>query len=312
MKKTFLFSLGLILALSALFVSCKDEPDNNKEENSGIPCEINIIASEGGYVQFSDYFGNSKHVYTGSKVTIIATADEGYAFIGWYVVGNNEKLVSKTTSYTFTTQGDLQLVAKFESKNNINGREYVDLGLSSGTKWATCNVGANSPEEYGGYYAWGETEEKSNYDWSTYKWCNGSENIMTKYCIESYYGTVDNKTVLDPEDDVAHVKWGGSWRMPTKAELEELRTKCTWQWTTLNGVNGYNVTGPNGNSIFLPAAGYRFGTDVDDRGDYGGYWSGSLNSDGSGSAYGLYFNDLNYDWDYNGRCCGQSVRPVLK
>ena len=119
MKKSFLFSLGLILALSALFVSCKDEPDNNKEENSGIPCEINIIASEGGDVQFSDYFGNSKHVYTGSKVTIIATADEGYAFIGWYVVGNNEKLVSKTMSYTFTTQGDLQLLAKFLKLQDI-------------------------------------------------------------------------------------------------------------------------------------------------------------------------------------------------
>ena len=89
------------------------------------------------------------------------------------------------------------------------GHEYVDLGFPSGLKWATCNVGANNPWEYGGYYAWGETEEKSNYDWSTYKWCNGSKDTMTKYCTDSSYGTVDNKTVLEPEDDVAHVKWGG-------------------------------------------------------------------------------------------------------
>ena len=314
MKKTFLFSLGLILALSALFVSCKDEPDNNKEENSGISCEINIIASEGGYVQFSDYFGNSKHVYTGSKVTIIATPDEGYAFIGWYVVGNNEKLVSNTASYTFTTQGDLQLLAKFESKNNINGHEYVDLGLPSGLKWATCNVGANSPEEYGGYYAWGETEEKSSYGWSTYKWCNGSYNTMTKYCTDRYDGTVDNKTVLDPGDDVAHVKWGGNWRMPTKAEQDELRNKCSWTWTAQNGVNGYRVTGPNGNSIFLPAVGWRSGTGVYIRGYDGYYWSSSLNSNVSSDAYILYFYDDSYLNEANNglRYYGFSVRPVTE
>lgn len=312
MKKTFLFSLGLILALSALFVSCKDEPDNNNEENSGIPCEINIIASEGGYVQFGDYFGNSKHVYTGSKVTVIATPDEGYVFLGWYVVGNNEKLVSKTMSYTFTTQGDLQLVAKFESKNNINGYEYVDLGLPSGLKWATCNVGANKPEEYGGYYAWGETEEHSNYDWSTYKWCNGSYNSMTKYCTDSDDGTVDYKTVLDPEDDVAHVKWGGSWRMPTEAELYELRNECTRTWTAQNGVNGYKVTGPNGNSIFLPAAGYRYGSVVNGRCDYGFYWSSSLGSYDSDYAFFLRFVDGIFSWDSDYRFVGRSVRPVTE
>ena len=193
-----------------------------------------------------------------------------------------------------------------------NGHEYVDLGLPSGIKWATCNVGATSPEEYGGYYAWGETEEKSNYDcdWSTYKWCNGSYDCMTKYCTDGSYGTVDNKTVLDPEDDVAHIKWGGSWRMPTKAEQDELRDNCTWTWTTQNGVDGYKVTGPNGNSIFLPAAGFRYGTEVFDRGSYGDYWSSSLISNYSSSAYDLNFYSGNYDWYYSGRCRGRSVRPV--
>ena len=127
-----------------------------------------------------------------------------------------------------------------------NGHEYVDLGLS--VKWATCNVGAVSPEDYGDYFAWGETEPKDFYAWSTYKWCNGSYDTLTKYCTDSKYGTVDNKTVLDLEDDAAHVNWGGDWRMPTKAEQDELYNNCTWEWTTQNGVNGYKVTSKiNGN-----------------------------------------------------------------
>ena len=187
--------------------------------------------------------------------------------------------------------------------------EAVDLGLS--VKWASCNVGATAPEEYGGYYAWGETEEKSNYDWSTYKYCNGSYNSMTKYCTSSSYGTVDNKTTLDPGDDVAHVKWGGSWRMPTEYEIKELKNDCTWTWTTLNGVYGYRVTGPNGNSIFLPVAGYRNGTEVCYQGG-GSYWSSSLDG---GYSYGynaccFYFFSYLYDWSYDSRFYGLSVRPV--
>ena len=187
--------------------------------------------------------------------------------------------------------------------------EAVDLGLS--VKWATFNVGATKPEEYGGYYAWGETEEKDTYNWSTYKWCNGSYYTQTKYCTDSYYGTVDNKTVLDPEDDVAHVKWGGSWRMPTKAEQDELRTNCTWTWTTQNGVKGYKVTGTNGNSIFLPAAGNRYGAYLYDSGSYGRYWSSSLDVGSSYNAYYLYFDSGHYGWGSNNRYIGQSVRPVF-
>ena len=187
--------------------------------------------------------------------------------------------------------------------------EAVDLGLPSGVKWASFNVGATKPEEYGGYYAWGETEEKEDYSWSTYKWCNGSYYTLTKYCTDSY-GTVDNKTVLDPEDDVAHVKWGGDWRMPTKEEQDELRNSCSWEWTSVNGVNGYNVTGPNGNSIFLPGAGNRGGTDVNYRGYLGNYWSGSLLSYRSSGASFLYFYDEDYSWNGNDRSFGLSVRPV--
>ena len=188
--------------------------------------------------------------------------------------------------------------------------EAIDLGLPSGVKWATCNVGATKPEEYGGYYAWGEIEEKDDYSWNTYRWCNGTYDSMTKYCTSGSDGTVDNKTVLEPEDDVAHVKWGGNWRMPTKAEQDELRNNCTWTWTTINGVNGYQVTGPNGNSIFLPAAGLRNGAGVHDRGNYGYYWSSSLYSDSSNGACYLYFSGSDYDWFSSSRFYGRSVRPV--
>ena len=188
--------------------------------------------------------------------------------------------------------------------------EAIDLGLS--VKWASCNVGATEPWEYGGFYAWGETEEKSNYEWSTYEYCNGSNTSMTKYCTDSFYGTVDNKTTLEPEDDVAHVKCGGSWRMPTTSEQYELLNNCTWTWTTLNGVNGYRVTGPNGNSIFLPAAGYRDGTGVYYQGAYGYYWSSSLRNYYSFSACLLCFNSCyNFSEDYS-RYYGRSVRPVCE
>ena len=137
---------------------------------------------------------------------------------------------------------------------------------------------------------------------------------MTKYCTSSSYGTVDNKTVLDPEDDVAHVKWGGSWRMPTKAEQDELHNNCTWIWTTQNGVKGYKVTSKsNGNSIFLPAAGYRYVTGLDYSGSYGHYWSNSLGGSYSYNAcYLSFFYSDYYDRSLNLRYFGQSVRPVSK
>ena len=187
--------------------------------------------------------------------------------------------------------------------------EYVDLGLS--VKWATCNMGASSPEEYGDYYAWGETETKSTYDWNTYKWCKGSENTLTKYCADSDYGTVDNKTILEPSDDVAHVKWGGNWRMPTHAEIKELRENCIWEWTTQNGKNGYKVTSKkNGNSIFLPAAGYRGDSSLNFVGANGLYWLSCSLTNSPISAWGMDFNSSDVSGGNNGRFCGLSVRPV--
>ena len=189
--------------------------------------------------------------------------------------------------------------------------EAVDLGLS--VKWATMNVGANSPEEYGDYFAWGETTPKETYSWETYKWCKGGYQLtLTKYCSNSSYGTVDNKTVLDPEDDAAQANWGGTWRMPTIDEYKELVNKCTWIWTTQNSVDGYKVTGPNGNSIFLPAAGYRYDGSLSNAGSNGYYWSSSLYADYPLGGWYLYFYSSNFSVDYSRRYYGQSVRAVCQ
>ena len=188
----------------------------------------------------------------------------------------------------------------------------VDLGLS--VYWGTTNIGASKPEDYGDYYAWGETEPKESYSWSTYKYGTSSSGPFFKYNTSDSYGTVDNKTVLEPEDDVASVKLGGEWRMPTDAEWTELRTKCTWTWTTNyngTGVKGQIVTATNGNSIFLPAAGYRRDTKLYDAGSYGYYWSSSLNTDKPSIAWYVNFNSGTVRRrDYGYRSYGQSVRPV--
>lgn len=200
-------------------------------------------------------------------------------------------------------------------------KEYVDLGLS--VKWATCNVGASTPEEYGDYFAWGETEPQSNstYSWASYKWCNdGSSSKMTKYSTSTSYwdatlGTSpDGKTVLDPEDDAATVNWGGDWCMPTDAQWTELRntSNCTWTWDSTK--KGYTVTskvsGYEGNSIFLPAAGFRGNGSLSNAGSSGYYWSSSLNTDYPIYACFVYFNSSYFIRSNNGRYYGFSVRPV--
>lgn len=199
--------------------------------------------------------------------------------------------------------------ADTDNDSIVSYPQAVDLGLS--VKWASFNVGASSPEEYGDYFAWGETEPKSTYSRITYKWCNGSSTSMTKYCTSSSFGTVDGKTILDLADDAAHVNWGGNWRMPTKAEQDELRNtnNCTWTWTTQNGVNGYKVTSKkNGNSIFLPAAGSSLGY----AGSSGYYWSSSLDPYGPASAYDFRFGSRDVDWLNRSRYGGRTVRAVCQ
>lgn len=223
--------------------------------------------------------------------------------------GSQNKGSDKATIRNFKLTGTTNVPSQDTPSGggNTNGHEYVDLGLS--VKWATCNVGANSPTDYGDYYAWGETETKSDYSRATYfDFVNG----ITKYAL-------DKKTQLDPEDDAAHVKWGGNWRMPTDVELAELRntSNCSWTWKSNyngSGINGYEVrskkSGYTDKCIFLPAAGYRGGSSFSDAGSYGDYWSSSLNEDYSDFARDVFFNSSNVYRGYDGRYYGLSVRPV--
>lgn len=339
----------------------------------------------------------------------------GYTFVGW-----NTKADGTSTSYSdkqsITPTENLTLYAQWEESKGIgtaNGHEWVDLGLPSGTKWAIMNVGADSPEDYGDYFAWGETQSKSRYTQEYYKWYDNTFGENTKYITETQPGTgakgnyyiagegvegsgfacdlkwdpagcplvngtitfsnlpageyqfkitdstwnyswgsdylankddffdqmsfsnvaftlssesdvtisfdgesifvsVSNITLL-ASDDAANANWGGDWRMPTIDEIDELVNNCTWTWITQNGVKGYKVTSKtNGNSIFLPAAGSRNDLSLSSAGSDGDYWSSSLNTSSSDSAYSLYFNSGSVGWHNSSRRYGQSVRAVLR
>ena len=183
----------------------------------------------------------------------------------------------------------------------INGYGYVDLGLPSGLKWATCNVEASTPEQYGEYYAWGETKYRESYDSDIPTYLKTLTELRNG-------GIIDESDRLTLSHDAARANWGGTWRMPTKAEWEELKDKCTWTCTVRDSIQGYVVTGPNGRSIFLPSAGYRDGTSFSWKGMSGMYWSSIANNDLG--AYEIYFtpNFLSVDWAYCFK--GGSVRPV--
>ena len=196
-----------------------------------------------------------------------------------------------------------------------NGHEYVNLGLS--VKWATCNVGAERPEDYGDYFAWGEVEPKDTYNWSTYKYCNGTYDSMTKYCNKRSYGKdgfIDNKTLLVLSDDAATVNWGGAWRMPTEVEFKELVDNCVWSWTNEKGVYGYRVrsliSGYSDCSIFLPAAGFMDGETLYGVKLCGLYWSNSFFVDRPNNISFMGFSSDNVGCNGNYRYYGKSVRPV--
>jgi len=176
--------------------------------------------------------------------------------------------------------------------NTKNGHEYVDLGLPSGTLWATCNVGANSPEDFGDYFAWGETITKETYNASTYKYS-------------------DNPKTLPESADVATVNWGIGWRMPTMEDMMELHKNCTHEWTTQNGVNGMLFTGANGNEVFFPSAGARGNSNLFGVGETGGYWSSSLYAEESDNAYFLcFYLDTSSGVSHINRGFGQTIRPI--
>ena len=208
-----------------------------------------------------------------------------------------------TAAYTnaFLTDASMTLIA-----------QWVDLGLPSGLLWATCNVGADTPEDYGDYFAWGETETKTSYNWSTYKYCEGSYTTFTKYCNNSEYGYngfTDNLTTLESSDDAASANCGDGWRMPTQAEWQELLEKTTNTWTIQNGVNGRLFTATNGNSLFLPAAGYRYDGNLSSSGSVCFYRSSSIGTDYPYNARYFFSSESCY-MSNNSRSYGYTVRPV--
>lgn len=302
--KNYLLNLLFFVAFSALSVSCnEDDVDNPLFYN------LSVTATDGGKALLEKYSETSADIIAESEITVLAVPDEGSVFIGWFVPGADTP-VSNSERYTFVLKGDLSLIAMFEGIGGTSA-QVVDLGLS--VKWSSCNVGADSPEECGAYYAWGETKKKENYSWESYDWCDGDARYMTKYCTHQFYGDVDNIITLEQLDDIASMEWGEGWRMPTREEQDELLTSCVWKWAVYNGTYGYKVAGPNGNSIFLPATGYREGTKLYNLGTEGFYWSGSLDCDNNSNAYYMVLNGESYGW---GRSCDRSVglcvRPVCE
>ena len=227
---------------------------------------------------------------------------DGYTFSGWNTVQGGSG-ASYSDGQTIIATADMTLFAQWEkiTRGQSNGHDWVDLGLPSGTKWATCNVGADTPEGYGDYFAWGETATKEIYNWSTYRYYDGS--TLTKYTSS------DNLTVLEASDDAASANSGTGWRMPTREDMNELFNNCTHEWTIQNGVNGRKFTGNNGNSIFIPAAGYRSFDIFNNVGLAGIYWSSSR-ADDNGCAWLLDFASDYHGINWEGYFSGFSVRPV--
>ena len=232
----------------------------------------------------------------------------------WAVLTSNPKAFLKAHAVSRVVSKYFYEVDQIIPTGKLNGYEYVDLGLS--VMWATCNLGASKPEDYGDYYAWGETEPKDKYDLENYKFQIGGRFMNTKfskYNTKSEHGIVDNKTTLDLIDDAAHVNWGGCWRMPTLEELEELINNCDWKWTKFNGIRGYRVTskkdGYMERSIFLPAAGAHYAKDIVGKG-YGEFRSSSIYPEKPRFPLCLFICNVDVRINRDGRDSGYSVRPV--
>lgn len=189
--------------------------------------------------------------------------------------------------------------------------EMVDLGLTSGVKWARTNLGTSMPEQAGLLYAWGESLPKAFYDFTNYAHCNGTPKTLTKYCTDGEYGTPDDKTRLDEADDAAAQLLGDGWRMPTVDEIEELMEQCTWTAGTVGEQKIYTITGPNGNSIILPMAGTMWQTAEEFVNMRGFYWSSDLDDAGDMWAEGLFINPQSYSLGNQfTRASGRTIRPV--
>lgn len=292
----------ILMTLVVFVVGCKPE----EEPNKWYTIEVSVNPSTGGTVN-----GGGSYLQ-GQNVQFHATSNDGYVFYYW---SEDNEWVSSDATYSFTVDRDRRLVAHFAMISG-DGHAYIDLGLPSGTLWATCNVGANTPEEYGDYFAWGETSPKEVYDCDTYQYCNGSNNNLTKYCTDAYYGYngfADYLTTLLPEDDAAAANWGNGWCIPTYYQWEELSGYTTCVRTTYNGARGMLFTGLNDNSLFLPAAGFGGHGPGGDAGVAGNYCSSSLSYPPT-VAHSFVFDSDNCSFMNYSNCwsryVGLSVRPV--
>ena len=332
----------VIMAFPLLF-ACTPENNNNGGGSQNNPEELTITgealdvtdcsATLTGYANLPFELGDAEVGIMYDKVKSFEAAKK---VVATGLDGNNKFTVTATgldpsTTYYFKSYVQNGMAVKYGAVKSFTTKEStipagaVDLGIvmtrTDGTTyklyWAKSNLSdkglCTNPEDYGDYYAWGETAPKENYSWSTYKFGTSSSGPFSKYNTSSSYGTVDNKTVLEPEDDVAHIKLGGKWRVPTDVEWKELMTKCTWTWVTNyngSGINGRLVKATNGNSIFLPAAGRGRGSDLGGAGSSGFYWSSSLYTDFPYYAWFVLFHSdgvSRYNLD---RYYGPSVRPV--
>lgn len=323
MKKLYLLMFAMLLASVSVFNSCKPkDPDDISESEFTI--ETNVITSSvtdittesakcGGEVRCyydDDIYERGICWSTSSQPDVndqCATSGVGSGSFTCEMTGLEDNTTYYVRAYakmydyvvygeqrSFKTEEDDEVC---DPDGEIAGHGYVDLGLPSGLKWATCNVGASSPEDYGDYFAWGETSPKAEYTW---------ENSVT-------LGEQMSDISGNAQYDAATANWGGSWRMPTGEQMEELVEHCEWEWTQVNGVNGAKVIGPNGSCVFLPAAGYRFGSSLFNAGYGGSCWSSAPGGYYDDSyAYTLYFY---YGYEYVNsyyRSIGRTVRPITE
>ncbi len=367
----------LMCCLAVGFAACDDDKDIDKGVDNDIDFgDVNVKVGElkdtGTQLIWAEQFEDddcgqvtiiSTADYEGDKITALKevwvfsdtdfakTFENGTEFLEIEKVsrdGNKVMFVYKKSAIIYNSASVIRIIygsggssTPIFKSGTENGHDYVDLGLTSGTKWATANVGASKPQDYGNYYAWGETTTKGLYGWSTYKYANGEYNKLTKYCSDSEYGNngfTDTKTTLDLSDDAAYVNWGGKWRMPTKEQQDELRNQCYWVWTESynnSNVKGYIVYKAKNSDdkgkeiyegeipsssyslsdahIFLPAAGACDDGVTYYAGSNGYFWSSSLSTDYHPNyVWHVRFSSGRvYDY-YGSRHYGLSVRAVFK
>lgn len=266
----------LCITLVIALFSCKENIYDNGGGDIIKECNISVTSNGHGSVSTEKRVVNS-----GERISLQARANKGYVFKYWIL---DNKIVSINSICLVKVEKDSEFKAYFQKEKAVP--KFVDLGLS--VKWADCNVGASSREDFGDFFAWGEVEPKTsiNYFWDTYLLCNGAYKNLYRYNFDVTLGWVDNRKQLTKEDDAAYFNWKDNWRIPSKSEFEELLEKCSWELDKINGIDGYSVIGPNDNSIFIPIAGY-FSGQNHTLNSSAYYWSNQVSEVASNDAYAL-------------------------